>query len=465
MSSTPERTGVDAASRWPLLLLLASAVSWLVVAGVLSLLAALQLREPAFMAGCPVLTYGHTAAIAETAFVYGWLANAGLALGLWVLGRLSGEPLRAQNWALAGCAFWNIGVTMAIVGIAAGDTTGFELLQLPGYVQPLMLFSYGAVAVSGILAWSGRLRRTPFVSHWYAAAALFTLPWVLSVAHVMLFRAPARGVMQEVVAAWFEQSAWWIWIAPLALSAAYYVVPKVTGKALYAYDYALVGFLSVLIVGGLTAGRHLVGGPFPAWLDSVAVVSGCLLFGHAIIVLLNLRLAFTGRGIALKFIAFGLLCYALLVIVDAATSFTGVAGQAGLTFLHEAQKQLALYGAATALFYGAIYYAVPRITGRAWLSGLLVRAHLFLAILGIVALVACLVLAACAQGRGLAQASVPFSQITASTRPWLAGACAAQAILLLANFLLAVNFFGTACELSKIAPKAEFADAAGSAAS
>ena len=85
-------------------------LGWLVISGIFALIGSIQLHTPGFMAVCPVFTYGSTVAIAETAFVYGWLANAGLALALWVLGRLSGEPLRAQNWALGGAIFWNLGV-------------------------------------------------------------------------------------------------------------------------------------------------------------------------------------------------------------------------------------------------------------------------------------------------------------------------------------------------------------------
>ena len=232
MSTTSEYSPTDAASRWPLLLLLIKGIGWLVVSGIFALIASIQLTTPNFMAVCPVFTYGRTVAIAETAFVYGWLANAGLALALWVLGRLSGEPLRAQNWALGGAIFWNLGVFAAVIGIAVGDATGFPLLELPRYVQLILFFSYAAIAIPGLLAWAGRLRRVSFASHWYAAAALFLFPWLLSIAHVMLFSAPARGVVQPIIAGWYAQSAWTLWLAPLALSVGYFVVPKVTGKVL-----------------------------------------------------------------------------------------------------------------------------------------------------------------------------------------------------------------------------------------
>ncbi|HEV3027389.1 MAG TPA: hypothetical protein VG457_07430, partial [Planctomycetota bacterium] len=213
-----EVTATDSSSRCPLLLLLLSGLLWLVAASALALVASLQLRTPSFLAGCSFLTYGRMSAMAETAFVYGWMANAGLALALWTLGRLAGEPLRAQNWAIGGALFWNLGVTGAVVGIAVGDATGFALLGLPKYVQFVMFASYAAIAVSGLLAWSGRLREVSYASQWYAAAALFLFPWILSIAHVMLFSVPARGVLQPIIAGWYAQSAWTLWLAPLAIS-------------------------------------------------------------------------------------------------------------------------------------------------------------------------------------------------------------------------------------------------------
>jgi len=456
MTMKSEYSPTDKASRWPILFLLISGAVWLVVAGVFGLIASVQLHTPDFMAVCPIFTYGRTVAIAETAFVYGWLANAGLSLALWVLMRLSGEPLRAQNWALAGTAFWNLSILGAVVGLALGDLTGFELLELPAYLQLILFFSYAAIAVPGLLAWSGRLRRVSFASHWYAAAALFLFPWLLSIAHVMLFSAPVRGVLQPIVAGWYAQSVWTLVLAPLALSIAYFVVPKVTGKVLPSYEFASLGFWCLIFVGGLTGGRHLVGGPVPAWISSLAVVSCALLFFHTFVVLLNLRGAFTAPGVAVKFIAFGLAAYVLGAVFDTVTSFHSVAVQTQFTYFDEAQKQLALYGAATSILFGGAYFAVPRITGKAWLSPLLVRSHLVLSLLGIMLLVVSLASAGATQSHDLLDVSVPFATITAHARESLLGVTAAQFLLLLGNICFLANFYGTACEIMNISEPATF---------
>lgn len=456
MSVKSEYTPTEAASSWPLLFLLFSGLTWLILAGILAVVAAVQLHSPTVLAGCSFLTYGHTVVLAETAFVYGWLANAGLGLALWILGRLAGEPLRAQNWVLGGTAFWNLGVTGALVGVACGDATGYEFLGLPAYVQLILFASYAAIAVSGLLGWSGRLRQVSYASHWYGAAALFLFPWLLSIAHVMLFASPVRGVLQPIIADWYGQSAWTLWLAPLFLTVAYYVVPKVTGKALPSYEFAALGFWTLIFVGGLTGGRHLIGGPVPAWIPSLAVVTCGLLLFHTCIVLLNLRGAFSGKGVALKFIAFGLLAYLVGAVADAATSLHGIALHTQFTYFEQAQKQLALYGAASTVLFGGIYFALPRITGKAWFSGALVRAHLGLSVIGILLLVACLVLASVTQSQDLLDPKVAFASITDHMRPWQTGVALAQLVLLLGNVIFLANFYLTACRILKVSAPAWF---------
>src|SRR5258708_33675411 len=98
--AAPEVTVIDTAARWPLVLLISSAIKWLILSGVLALIAAIQLIQPGFLADCSVFTHGRVVAMQESVFIYGWAANAGLALALWILGRLGGSPLRATNWVV-----------------------------------------------------------------------------------------------------------------------------------------------------------------------------------------------------------------------------------------------------------------------------------------------------------------------------------------------------------------------------
>ncbi len=444
MPRSEDTAAVETAGRVPLLLLLAKAIGWLLLSGVFTLTASVQAHEPGFLSGCPVLSFGRVRALGETAFIYGWVGNAGLATVLWLLARLAGEPLRTVRWIVIGALFWNLSLTIAMVGIAIGDATAVPWLELPRYAQPTMLLSYGAVALGGVLAWTGRRRQTMFAAQWYGAVALFSFPWLFSAGQVMLLWFPLHGVVQAIAAGWFAQNLWTLWLAPVALSSAYYLTAKLTGRALPGYELAPAGFWCLVVIGGWTGGRHLVLGPVPAWIGSVAVVASALLVFHYMVVGINLRPVLGATGATAKFVGLGLVAYVLGGLTDAVTAFREVAVTTQFTYFDQAQRQLALYGAVSMILYGALYYAVPRVAGRAWYSGALRRGHFILALSGLVLLVGGLATAGIAQGLDLNNAAVTFAAIAAQVRPALIAASAGQGLLLLGNAILAVNFLKTA---------------------
>ena len=440
-----EVTGIDTQARWPILLLVGSSLLWLVFSGILALITSIQLHSPAFLADCAWLTFGRAQALRESAFVYGWLANAGLGVALWILGRLGGYPLRALNWAMVGTLFWNLGVTAGLVGIATGDLTSFSLLQLPRYVQPLLVFAYAAIAISGVLAWGGRRTEGTFAAQWYAVAALFLFPWMLLAAQTVLLWLPVRGTVQAIAAGWYAQGVWTLWLAPLALAGAYYIVPKVAGRVLPTYEAAPLGFWTLIFVGAWTGGRHLIGGPVPAWVPTMAVVACALLTFHYLVVALNFRIVFGARGMAVRFIRFGLFAYLVTGLLELITSFRGLALQTQFTFLATAIEQLGLYGGVTMMFFGAIYYMVPRLTGNAWASGALAAGHRVLVMAGVLLLVVTLAVAGGSQSADLLDPKIAVGEIFSRIRLSLLISTGAQMVLLGANLLLMVNFFRTVC--------------------
>ena len=444
-AGSAEVTVVDTHARTPLLLLIGSGILWLVVSGVFAVIASIQLHSPAFLSDCAWFTHGRMQALRETSFVYGWAANAGLAIALWVLGRLGGYPLRGLNWTVVGTLFWNVGVTVGLIGIAAGDMTSFQFLEMPRYVQPLMLFAYASIAISGVLAWTGRRTDGTYASQWYAVAALFLFPWLFSAAQATLLWNPLRGTLQAVVAGWYAQGVWSLWLAPLALAGAYYIVPKVSGRALPSYDFAPLGFWVLIFVGSWTGGRQLVGGPVPAWIPTIAVVACSLLAFHYLILFLNLRVAIGTGGTAVGFIKFGLLAYLIGGVLDAIFSFRGIAVETQFTFVPVAVEQLALYGGISMMFFGAIYYLLPRLTGAPWASGALVVGHRVAVTAGVLLLVVTLAVAGNTQGSELLNATTSFEHIFEGVRLSLLVSTGAQVLLLAANLMLLVNFLRSAC--------------------
>lgn len=453
-AASAEVTVVDTHARGPLLLLMGSGLVWLVVSGIFALVASIQLHAPNFLADCAWFTHGRTEALRETAFIYGWAGNAGLAIGLWLLGRLGGGALRALNWVVVATLFWNLGITVGLIGIATGDMTSFAFLQLPRYVQLLMLVAYSGIAMTGVLAWSGRRTDGTFASQWYVVAALFLFPWAFSATQAVLIWAPVRGTVQAIAANWYAQSVWAMWLAPLALGAAYYLVPKITGRALPSYEFSRVGFWSLIVLGSWLGGRHLIGGPVPVWVPTLSTVASSMVLINFIVVALNLRPVLGGKGTTLGFVRFGLTAYLVVGVVDLFMSFRGVSQKYQFTFAATALEQLAFYGSISMIFFGAIYYILPRLTGRPWASGAFVSGHRLLVTVGVLLLVVALGMAGLRQASGLLDPNQALGEIALSLRSSLLIVTVANIVLLLANLLLLVNFFRSACVFSK-QPSAE----------
>src|SRR5579871_3502957 len=147
ITPAPTVAEIEASLRLPAGFLIFKGIGWLVVAGVMMLLNASQLTMPGLLAHCPWMTYGRIHPAASTAFIYGFGMQAALGIGIWLLCRLGRTTLVNPVFVFLSAIFWNIGVLVAVVGILAGDNTGFEGFELPTYASPILFFAYSFLAV------------------------------------------------------------------------------------------------------------------------------------------------------------------------------------------------------------------------------------------------------------------------------------------------------------------------------
>lgn len=437
----------DLTARRPIGLLLLSAFLWLIIGGVLSLIATIQLTTPSFLQDCPWLTYGRMQAMQESVLIYGWGANSAFAVATWILSRLGGAPLRGTGLMTTGTLFWNLGLTIGVVGIALGEMTGIPFLQLPGFIHPLLLVSYAAIATPGVLAWTGRREGATFAAQWYAVAALFLFPWLYSAAQVVLLFAPVHGTTFAVAASWFGENVVSLVLIPVALAAAYYLIPKITGHTISNYDFAQHGFWTLIFVAPWLGARHLIGGPVPVWITTMAIVCATIVLFHFLVVALNLRSGLAGgRGNpVLSFVSFGLIAYLVVGVVTAIVSYYVFAETLQFTYFTAALAKLVVGGGFSLIIFGAIYYLVPRVCGADWPSSGLIRAHFGLTLLGLAVTVVSLAIAGWVQGKGLADPTVNFATIAARTKPWLLAATAGEAMLLLGSLVITIHYFRLQC--------------------
>lgn len=449
-----EQLEIDASAKWPVLVFFGSALLWLVLGGAMQLAAAIQLHSPSFLAGCEWTTHGRLAPAAQNALVYGWGMNAAFAFGLWLMARLSATTLRHGGWLFVAAKFWNVGLTLGIAGILGGYSTSFELLEMPRYVSFLLLAAYALIGVWGITTFSIRNTENVYASQWYLFGAAFWFPWIYAVSQVMLFQFPVRGVLQPVVNAWYVHGLYGLWFVPVALAAIYYFLPKVLGKPVSNYYLAPMAFWWLVISTALAAGSRLIGSPVPVWIPTLGVVANMILLVAVVVIGINFFGTLSGRygdlkkSITLRFIFVSLLAFFVAFLFNLGFATRALAAVVQFTVIDGLRDWLLFYACFSMAMFGAAYFILPRLTGREWRSGALVKTHFIATVAGILLLTVTLTYAGFQQAHLLSQPTLAFAEISHAMNSWFAIRSLVFGLLLVGHLAFLINFLWVACPFS-----------------
>ncbi len=436
---------IDASVQLPTLLFLSS-LSWLLIGSALASIASLKMNLPNFLADISWLTFGRVHPAATNAMLYGWEGSLGIGLGLWLLARLGRTPLRHGGVLTAAWALWNLGVTLGVASILYGHGTSYPGLEFPRYVSPIMFTAFVFIAIWALMLFRERHDKAAYISQWYALAAFFWFPWVYGTANLVVFFLNTQAAAQAIVAAWYTHSVVLTFLVPLALAGAYYMVPKATGEPIHGYRWAKTGFWAWLLFAGWSGTYSLIGGPVPAWLLSLSIAATVLSLVPLAAIMTNL-LGSTRRNKeasrhspSFRFVSVATMCFLAAVLFQALTAFRSVNAVTHFTLLTAAGAQLMTYGFVGFVFFGATYYMVPRLLNTEWESPALIRAHFWLAVVGLGLAVVCFGIGGLVQGFGLDDPKVPNSAILSFIKPFLAAQWVAVLIMTAGHVCLAASF-------------------------
>src|SRR6266446_239683 len=158
---------INDSCRMPLLVMFVSAAVWLVIGSVFGLIASIKFHLPNFLADCAWLTYGRVRPAYINALLYGFGIQAGLGVTLWLFARLGRTTVAQPLLVTVGAKLWNLGVTVGVLGILAGDGTGFETLEMPRYAALILFLGYLMIGLWSALTFHQRRERPLFVSQWF----------------------------------------------------------------------------------------------------------------------------------------------------------------------------------------------------------------------------------------------------------------------------------------------------------
>ena len=421
------------------------AVLWLVVANVLMLAVGFQSYSPDFLSNLEWFTYGRLYPVASNALLFGWGCNAIFAVSLWLIARLSLSPVRDGGILITAGMFWNFGLKVGLLGILLGDTTAVEFLELPGYATPILLIAYALIGAWGVLAFKSRQEKSVGVSQWYILGALFWFPWMYTVAQFMVVWFPVRGVVQPIISNWFGAGFLNLWVTPVALAMAYYLVPKILGRPIYSHSLALFGFCLLMLIGSWTGMAHMAGGPIPVWLSSTSIVASVVMIMPVLAVVLNLSFSMQGavadvwRSLALRFILFGVIAYLLTGVTGAVMALHSVSEIVQFTAVVPAYNLKLFYAFFSMVMFGGLYFMAPRLTGREWPSGDLIYLHFWGSAVGITVIVFSMLVSGWIAGTQMNDNEIAFVEIARSSVLWSKVNSVGFVCLLIGNIAFAVN--------------------------
>ena len=444
------RADADESTRPVVFFFFASAIVWLLVASAAGLTASIKLHEPDWLVQQAWLTFGRIRTVHLNAVAYGWAPMAGLGIALFIIPRLLKTPLMGARYAFVGGVLWNAALIAGLGSIAVGVNDGLEWLEIPWQVG--LLFAAGGALIAAPLVMTLVNRRVPhlYVSVWYMGCALFWLPVLFIVAKIPGLHG---GVQQGAMNWWFGHNVLGLFYTPLALASVYYFLPKVIGRPVQSYNLSLLGFWGLAFFYGQVGGHHLIGGPVPEWMVTLSIVQSMMMIIPVAAFSVNMYQTLKGRLAALRdsptlrFVGIGGLMYAASSVQGSFEALRSVNLVAHFTHYTVGHAHLGLYGFVSLVFFGAMYFVMPRITAREWPYPRLISAHFWLVTIGVAVYFWTLTIGGWLQGEAMLDAARPFMDSVAVTLPWLKGRSIGGALMVAGHLVFAWHFIAIALGL------------------
>ena len=224
--SAVERAKIDAAVRPVVLWFFTTGLLWLLVSSFTALLSSLQLIFPGLLSSS-FSNFGKLAPVASVTFSYGWCSLAAMGVASWLISRLSSRPLIGMTVATLGAVLWNVGLLLGVISIVTGKMSALSGLEMPASAYVVMLSGFGLIAICFLLSFRTTGEK-PSISAMFVMAGVCWLGWTLFAGNVLLSTKGVGGVLAQLVADWTNSGFVWLWLVPVSLGSAYFVIPKVT---------------------------------------------------------------------------------------------------------------------------------------------------------------------------------------------------------------------------------------------
>ncbi|OGF53116.1 MAG: hypothetical protein A2Z21_06915 [Candidatus Fraserbacteria bacterium RBG_16_55_9] len=354
-----------------------SSLIWLALGPLIGLLQSLQFlwpQELEFLANIR-FAYSKARIFHTNLVIYGWIAMSFISAILYIVPRLCNVSLKNARLIYWAGWLWNIAVALDLALIWAGivgnpflSIQPYEYAEAPMLVDILIVLCAVAVIFGVHRTVLTRERPTLYVSVWYLLGGLYTTAITYLVGNFLTLA--FTGLGNQILHAWWLHNAVGLFITPLGVGIAYYLIPITAQQPLYSHRLSILGFWTLMAFYPGTGLHHFLQMPMPSWIGEFAVISSVLLAIPVLAVVVN-HLA-TPRpnwqrvleSYPLRFTVLGTVYYLLTCIQGPFQTTHAVNWFVHFTEWVQAHAHLALAGAFTCYGLAAGLYIFPRLTGK-----------------------------------------------------------------------------------------------------
>jgi cytochrome c oxidase cbb3-type subunit I len=386
---------------------LSSAV-WFVIGTSFGLIDATHMAAPELLGNIPWIVFGRIRPMHTNAVIFGFVGSGLLGAAHYLVPALLRTPLYSERLGKLSLWLWNLSVLAGTVTLSMGHTQAREYAEWIWPVDVGLLLSMALMLGNLMLTAGHREEKILYVSVWYVFGALIFTFFIYFFGNAMWN--PQTGAIigiPDAILAWFYgHGVVGLFLTPLAIAIAYYVIPIVTRSPLYSHTLSLVGFWTLLTIYTHIGTHHLLQTPVPTWLKVLAISGSLGMLIPVMTVLINLWLTMRGRlgyvhaDIGGKFVMAGLVWYILTCIQGPLQALPTVQKVTHLNNWVIAHAHLGVLGFSGTIALGGVYFVLPRITGKPIFNARLADVQYWLVLLGMAGFFTVLTAAGLIQGNG-----------------------------------------------------------------
>jgi cytochrome c oxidase cbb3-type subunit I/II len=345
-----------------------AAVITVLISTLFGILVATKFNFPSFMGGHAWETWGRLRYNHTQGIFFGWLGNAFIAFCYYVVPRLTKQPVTSRKLGMAIFWIWNFAVVVpGWALVCMGFSQPLEWAEFPIVVDVFVVLALVLMLIQFVKPFLRVPAGELYVSGWYVIGGLIFTTFAYPIGNLVPeLVAGAKGAAFSGL--WIHDAVG-LYVTPLAVAMAYYVIPAETRRPIYSHFLSMLGFWLLFFIYPLNGTHHYVYSAIPMSAQRGAIIASVFLGFDVILVVTNLLLSLRGSSgkvggsVALRFTWFGVVVYLVVSLQGSVQAVMPVNRMIHFSDWVIGHSHLAMIGFASFTAAGALAHIWRRIPG------------------------------------------------------------------------------------------------------